>query len=1113
MNKHVIKRSCLWMVLLVGPLLANAAFASTAYSFSLLGTDAPCTGIWSSSGNTFTCSGEVDLTAGDSLVVGTVIVGNITVIATQGFSLDTNTIGTRGNTIALVSTTGVITVAGTGNTLSASISSTDGAINLSNATVAGAVKTTNGTMTLIGGSIAGDAQAGGAITADGTQVLGNLVSSAGAGTLSAVSVGGYVQTLGAILIETGSAVTGTLTSRAGAITSTDSSVAGDVLGYGAVTATNTVMKGNLTSSTGAITIVGGSIADAIVAEGAITSTGAPVVGNVTSHNGAITLTGGSIGGDILAFGVITMTDTPISGNMTSTQAAITLVRGSVSGNVVAAAVITTTDTCIGGNSQAGAAMTMTRTSVGINATSQAAMTLTSSSIIGNAISGAALTATDTCVGGTTQAAGALSITGGCDTSPAHTGCAAPAPVQPAALVDHFSFSYAGAALTCNAQPITITACKDANCSLLSDPVSVALSPSSGWTAASPAVMNGNTITFTGGTAQAYLSNFSVGNVSVGVSSSIPSSNGQTVCSTSGCTLAYADSGFIFDSPTLIAARPQTNIALRAVKKSDTSHACVPGFANVTRSLNFSLSDVAPTTGTQPIIVNGSSVTSTPSAVSLAFDSTGSASLNVRYDDAGQMMLNAAYVGSTANSDSGLSMSGSDLFVSKPYGLCVQTDSVCTVAGVSADCKAFPGVRAGDNFPVRIQAVGWLADDDPLTAASLCSSSRVVTPNFQMADIPLAIALVAPAGGINGTLLPTQYNQELGNQTITNASISEVGVFEITATPAANGYFGETVSGGTSGLIGRLTPAYLGVQASASLTPSCGSSFSYQGQPMAFAAGLEPNLVVTGFNRNAGITYNYDRGDFWRLAAPVPDAYTSITGKTSLDVSGRLTRSGTGTLGQTGANNGDGAESYRWSGETLQYTPALLPLADDWPFIAAIRQRFGPEALTDADGACFGDGTACTAYSYDFSNTPGSEVRLGRLRLDNAHGSELQELDLPLRIETWQNVAGGSFKAESLDTCTTASVLQAPGLSSYTGQLTAATYPNSNISLVAPSAGIGLLKLAAPSISGSVLGGLPNTPSWLFYNWNGTGRQAAVAVARFGIYKGTTPMIFRREIYR
>ncbi|MEB0039925.1 MULTISPECIES: DUF6701 domain-containing protein [unclassified Pseudomonas] len=1111
MSKHVVKQSCLWVALLGGLLLSDTASAATAYSFSLLGTNAPCTGLWSSTGNTFTCTGEVILGAGDSLVVGTLIVGNITVVAVQGYSLDTNTIGTSGNTVTLVSTAGAITVAGTSNTFSASINSTAGVINLSNATVAGSVQTTNGTMTLAGSTIAGNAQAGGAITAANTKVSGNLISTTGAITAATVTVGGYVQASGAITLKTGSAITGSVTSSAGALTFTDSSVGADVLGYGAATSSDTAIKGNLTSSTGAITIVRGSIAGAVVAEGAITSTGAPITGNVTSKAGAITLTGGSVGGDITAFGVVTMTDTPITGNI-NTKAAATLVRGSVSGNVIADAVITTTDTCIGGDVNGGAAMTLTRTSVGAGVKSAAAMTLTGATIIKDAISGAALTATDTCVGGTTQAVGALSITGGCSTSPAHASCAAPAPLPPVAVIDHFAFSYASAALTCNPQPVTITACATASCSPFANPVSVTLSPSSGWTAASPAIMNGNTITFSGGSAQAYLSSGSPGNVSVGVSSSIPGSNGQTVCSTAGCTIAYADSGFVFDVPTLIAARPQSGISLRAVKKSDTSQACVPSFSNVTRTLNFSSAYVSPISGSKPVIVNNTSVTSTPTSLSLAFDSTGSASLTVQYDDAGQMMLTATYLGSTANNDAGLSMSGSDQFVSKPYGLCIQTDSVCTVAGVSSDCKALPGVRAGDNFPIRVQAVGWLADGDPLTAASLCSG-RVIASNFQMPNIPLASVLVAPAAGDAGTLSPAQYSQVLGNQTTATTSISEVGVFQLTATPAANAYFGETVSGGQSGLVGRFIPAYLGVQASASLTPSCGTSFSYQGQPMAFAVGHEPDLIVTAFNRNKGITYNYDRDAFWRLATPVRDAYTSITGKVSLDVAGRLTNSATATVAQTGANDGDGAESFRWSGDTLRYTPAALPLADDYPFAAAIRQNFSATTLTDADGACYGDGTACTAYSYDFSSTPGSEVRLGRLHLENAHGSELEELDLALSIETWQNIAGGSFHAEGLDTCTTAAVLQAPTVSSYTGQLTAANYPNSNISMIAPVAGVGLLKLQPPGISGSVLGSLPATPSWLFYDWNGTGRQAAAGVARFGIYQGPSPMIFRREIYR
>lgn len=107
------------------------------------------------------------------------------------------------------------------------------------------------------------------------------------------------------------------------------------------------------------------------------------------------------------------------------------------------------------------------------------------------------------------------------------------------------------------------------------------------------------ITFSGGSAQAQLRSSAVGSVSLAVASSVPGSSSSTACSTSGCTIVYAESGFIFDVPTLIAARPQSRIALRAVKKGDNSQACVPGFANVTRSLSFTSAYINPGTGTQP----------------------------------------------------------------------------------------------------------------------------------------------------------------------------------------------------------------------------------------------------------------------------------------------------------------------------------------------------------------------------------------------------------------------------------------------------------------------------------------------------------------------------------
>lgn len=683
-------------------------------------------------------------------------------------------------------------------------------------------------------------------------------------------------------------------------------------------------------------------------------------------------------------------------------------------------------------------------------------------------------------------------------------------------IDHFEFIYTASALTCNPQPVTIRACLNSSCSsLYTDPVSVTLKPAN-WTATAtaPASVSGSTITFSGGSALAQLRLSTVGSVELAAQSSVPTTkpNSQTVCSTADCKINYADSGLLLQVPNLLAARP-TPATISAVRKSDNALQCVPAFADVTRSVSFTSVYSDPNNGTQPVVVNASDVGATPVSVNLKFDSTGTAPLTVRYDDAGLLNLSARYSGNAANGDEDLVLNGADQFVSKPYGLLLETNTTsgCT-AGIN--CPPYeegsPSTvrRAGDPFKLRITAVRWQSDGEALTAAALADNPS--TPNFQMGDITLTSAVVAPSDGVAGALSPGDYDHLLGSQTSVDTAISEVGVFRLSATPTAS-YFGETVSGGTSGLVGRFIPAYLGAAGDASLTPSCGSAFSYQGQPMGFAAGREPTLTITAYNRGGNVTTNYDRGDFWRLSTPAVGSYSSVTGIAGLDA--RLAREGTSSLAVENTVVGDGVRRYRWSNEQLLYNPALLPGSDDYPFTARLQQSFAATALTDPDGACHGNGGACQGFAYDFADAPGSEVRLGRLRIDNAHGSELQSLGLPIVLESWQSAAGGSFQFEGLDTCTTAAVLGAPLLDQYTAGLAAGeTTPTLNWPLN-PAQHMLLLSAPGSGNDGSVQVSFQSAPAWLQYPWDGVSRSAARGLATFGIYKGAAPLIFRRELYR
>ena len=679
-------------------------------------------------------------------------------------------------------------------------------------------------------------------------------------------------------------------------------------------------------------------------------------------------------------------------------------------------------------------------------------------------------------------------------------------------IDHFELSHAGNALTCTPLAVTVRACMDSAvpCTTLytgtNPPLSAVLSPA-GWTG----------LTFAGGVANAQLAVRTAGTVRMSAVSSTPplKALSQTRCKTgsgawgtgAACDVVFADSGFIFDVPNLLAGKPQSGISLQAVRKNPTTQICDPAFSSGTRTVQFTRAYTDPASGTQSVQVNGTAVTANTD-VSLTFDVNASAPLAVQYADAGLMTLSARYA-PTSGLESGLVMTGSDSFVSRPYGLLLETDTNAACTAATIGCPVFPGARAGDPFSLRIKAVAWQSDGEALTAAALANNP--VTPNFQLSGIALSSQLLAPAGGSAGSLGAISYAHALGNQTTVSQSISEVGVFSLTATPTTS-YFGTTVSGGTSGNVGRFIPKYLSAAGNASLTPACGSAFSYQGQQMAFAGAQEPSLTLTGRNAQNGVTGNYDRGSFWRLSTPGRDAYLSVTGRASLDTLGRLTASGSAPAVVSGADDGDGARTYRWSGETLSYAAASLPLADDLPFTAAVRQGFPSSALTDADGACYlGTEASCQAFSFDFSNNPGSEVRLGRLRLDNAHGSELQPLALPLWLESWQSLgSSGVFRTEPADTCS-GPLLGAISLASFTGNLQAG---DTAATLTAPLAGSGSIRLSAPGAGndGSVAVSLPAL-TWLWFDWNGTGRSPASALASFGVFQGSQPLIFRREQYR
>ncbi|WP_238536427.1 DUF6701 domain-containing protein [Stutzerimonas nitrititolerans] len=697
-------------------------------------------------------------------------------------------------------------------------------------------------------------------------------------------------------------------------------------------------------------------------------------------------------------------------------------------------------------------------------------------------------------------------------------------------IDHFEIIAPSSGLTCSPLPVTVKACLDSACALYTEAVTATAVLS-----ANGSIVSSDTRTFIGGSGGFSLSRTTKGSATLGIASSNPATKplSQTLCKIgsgplgTNCTLTFADSGFVFDVPTQLSNKLSDDVLIRAVRKDDTSQRCVPAFQNVERDVQFWSGYIDPSASAgRSLEVNGTAVSSaeaSPTTLKLAFDNDAQAPIKVRYNDAGKLELNARYSGSSGTGDSGLSMLGSDQFVVKPIGLCVEpTDSPAKWYCEKGDASCQVFVSAGDGFPVRFKPVGWQGDEDE----DLCLGNPT-TPNFRHDGIALASVLVAPTDGVEGTVTLAANDQNrydhkpTAGGTVQDVKLSEVGVFRISATPPAGGYLdGETVAGGTSVNIGRITPAYLEATGAGSLRPACSAGYTYQAQPLELSE--LPSLTITGKNRSGVTTTNYDRGAFWKFPGAWSPRFFSSVGRASLDqripvdgaptdldctlennkascVAARLGVKDLESHSETDTTVGDGARTMSAS-LILQYLRGATPDSDDRLFDAQIEVFTDKAQLIDSDGVE-------TQEHHEFS-MGGSQVLLGRYRQEGATGSELSPLRLPLVLEKWTGSAFVMNTDPTDDDCAAVSdvIMLDPSGNLSVGDTTA--------TLGEASQGIRQITLSAPGAgnAGSIRVE-PQVPSWLHFDWLGTGPSNPSAIAIFGGYAGSKPLIFRREIYR
>jgi len=678
--------------------------------------------------------------------------------------------------------------------------------------------------------------------------------------------------------------------------------------------------------------------------------------------------------------------------------------------------------------------------------------------------------------------------------------ATPAASNEEVQIDHFQITHDGRGLTCAAETVTIKACANSDCSVLStDSVTVDFQ-GDGVTKASPTFTGSTSVSFNHTTAETLT--LSVANATITASESIVCDDG----SGSSCDMSFTAAGFLLALDNHQSCTTPY-LTIKAVRLSDSGLDCAPAYTG-NQPVDFVFNYADPTSGETLPVLNGISMAANTVTQNrtVSFDGTGTASLSFNYQDAGQIRIDASDAAGV-----GLA-SASVITVVKPAKLIVtssDTNADCT----SGDATCFIFKVAGEEFNLNVTAA--CNDDD-----------NTVTKNFEMNNIPLTVNTVAPNVGNSVLLGVTNINIEAaddGSHTINNQTISEVGVFTITAIP--NDYFGETILAATSANIGRFIPAAFVLDSkfdgSLQVSPDA-PSFAYIGQKDgsdgAIQYSLQPEFTIKAVNSDDVATKNYAvnddsdaKKDFMTLIttqvslAPITtDTVKKGVDDTLIDldavISGSLVGdSSTGLITFTMDTSNHFTYQHIANSKVDHFTADIDIIVN---------------SINDGEGTLLADTNGVTAGVLKM-DPDGVGVRFGRWYIENTYGPETSDLPLPMQIQHWD---GGKFITNDLENFTAYDGIDE---ANYTKD-TAGLNPALDISEVdvggaGPlfSLGIGQLILEKPTdgSQGQIRLTYDIVPAWLKYDWDGDGNydNNPSGVGVFGLFRGNDRIIYQREV--
>lgn len=511
-----------------------------------------------------------------------------------------------------------------------------------------------------------------------------------------------------------------------------------------------------------------------------------------------------------------------------------------------------------------------------------------------------------------------------------------------------------------------------------------------------------------------------------------------------------------------------------------------------------------------ISLNGGELVNKKGTISLDFDESNVASLSLQYDEVGELSLR-------------IEDQQEELFVSRPARLSLSVSDAppCDPQSTfsASNCPKFK--EAGELFDLEVRAF---------------NTKDIEVKNFEHS---LGLEVVSegeedrfyPRNGQKPNVekeAPEPFRRDLANKKITpQLSISDVGIVKVRA--VVENYLGSGYEiSGESEFIGRIIPAWLDIDidnSNLSQEPGCPAplAFTYQDQPTRLSGGLK----VQGYNRNNKKTLNY-RDEFWRVSA---DQVYGLYRSGSAPVKGERSHVESPDPDKSSAPliTLDPVNSQIQFSEDYIYPRQITPSDIDAPFdlkwiIWDLHDDDGVYVRKPSDAQPMW-GAETEGFLVD-GLIQDSKFHLGQLRTENLIVPYGNIGHAPIVLERWN---GTTWEARADDGCTTLIpplAADMPEQLSYPpgSGVTKATLDEWNQSMLEvtatePSAPHGSVLLRHLLRSDGA------NATWLCQRSEGNASLGGVCSYQkggdaetrssitFGIYKGSKPLIFRREVYR